>query len=235
MEPYAKYGPFYDATQGKGGGKRYLKLIQKFHPEARTVLELACGTGRILNVLSDTYDVEGLDNSRTMLRLARKKLPKTKFHHQDMARFGLKRQFDAILCPSDSINHLMRFTDWRQVFRRVARHLNPKGIFIFDINTEARLRKLAAAPPWVHEFGKNHLIMDVIARPRGVTDWDIKVFESIGRNQFTLHHEVIQEKSFPASRIRDALVSHFKRIRVIDPQRKRPSAKSDNLVFVCSI
>src|SRR6266581_41583 len=40
------------------------ELIERHHPEARTILELACGTGAILEQLQRDYEVVGLDVSR---------------------------------------------------------------------------------------------------------------------------------------------------------------------------
>jgi cyclopropane fatty-acyl-phospholipid synthase-like methyltransferase len=39
------------------------RLIRLHKPKARTLLELACGTGAILKVLAKSYDVAGLDLS----------------------------------------------------------------------------------------------------------------------------------------------------------------------------
>ena len=41
-----------------------------------------------------------------MLALARKKLPHIRFYRQNMTSFNIAKQFDAIVCLFDSINHL---------------------------------------------------------------------------------------------------------------------------------
>ena len=43
------------------------RLIRQHKPKARTLLELACGTGAILKILAKSYDVAGLDVSPQML------------------------------------------------------------------------------------------------------------------------------------------------------------------------
>ena len=65
------------------------RLIRRHKPKARTLLELACGTGAILKILAKSYDVAGLDVSPQMLALARKKLPHVRFYRKDMVRFDL--------------------------------------------------------------------------------------------------------------------------------------------------
>jgi ubiquinone/menaquinone biosynthesis C-methylase UbiE len=53
MRSYEVFAPFYDAVQGdRAEHVTYMReLIEKHHPTARTVLELACGTGSILKQL----------------------------------------------------------------------------------------------------------------------------------------------------------------------------------------
>ena len=70
FEPYTVYGHFYDATQRKPDPSQYLSLLRRFHPRAKTLLEIACGTGAHLAPLAEHYAVTGLDVSRTMLRYA---------------------------------------------------------------------------------------------------------------------------------------------------------------------
>ncbi len=233
-EPYAAYARFYDATQGSSDAADYRHLLGRHHAQARTVLELGCGTGNYLAVLADDYAVEGLDISRAMLRYARKRLPGVAFHRRDMASFEIGRHFDAVICPYDSINHLLRFEDWVRTFKAAKRHLNPKGVFVFDVNTPYRLRELAKAPPWVHAFGDNYLIMAVSLLPGGVSVWDIKVFERLKGRSYRLHHDVVRERAFDNARVLAALKSQFTTVRTYDPVKwSRAKATSRRLFYVC--
>jgi len=233
-EPYTVYGHFYDATQRKPDPSQYLNLLRKFHPRANTLLEIACGTGAHLAPLAEHYAVTGLDVSRTMLRYARKKLPEVRFHHQNMADFRLEATFDAVICPYDSINHMVRFEDWVKTFHAAKRHLNPKGVFIFDINTEYRLRDLGGLPAWARRFGENYVIMKVSVGKDGIADWDIKVFEREKRGMFRLHHEVIRERSFAHERVKRALKACFDHVWTYDLEGwSRPKATSRRLFYVC--
>src|SRR6266545_1392648 len=139
---YDKFYRFYDMVMGdRSDAARYIvNLIARHKPEAKTVLEIACGTGSILGILSASYEVTGLDRSRPMLTVARKKLPHVRLVRQDMTSFHIARRFDAIVCVFDSINHLLHFSDWRKVFRRVAVHLKVHSFFTFHSSTPGRLR-----------------------------------------------------------------------------------------------
>jgi SAM-dependent methyltransferase len=234
MPSYEIFARFYDDVMGdrSQAAEHLAELLRTANPNARNVLELGCGTGSILKPLQARYAVSGLDLSTRMLSIAREKLPRVRLLRQDMVDFEIDQRFDAIFCIFDSINHLHLFSEWKRVFARVHRHLSPGGCFIFDINTQRKLDRLIAAPPWVHQFGKNLLIMDVSAHANHLSNWNIKVFEHLNRARFVLHEENIVEVSFPLPKIMAGLRGHFTHVRVVDPDRRQPTGKSERLFFI---
>lgn len=209
------------------------KLIARHHPSARTVLELACGTGSILVHLRPEYEVTGLDVSAPMLEVATAKLPGAHLVEADMTQFELGERFDAVLCVYDSINHLLAFGQWEAVFDRAYEHLDRGGIFLFDINTERRLAALGDLPPSVHWFGDGHLlVIDVRAEGDGIVVWSIRVLEHRGDDRYLLHAEDIPEVSFPRSRIEESLRRRYRRVWAHDERRKRATAASERIHFV---
>jgi SAM-dependent methyltransferase len=236
MTSRERFGEFYDAVMGdrRAAAKQVVELIRAVKPDARSVLELGCGTGSILKCLQDAYEVSGLDISGKMLSVARKKVPRSKLFRQDMVDFRIHGRFDVIFCVFDSINHVRRFSDWKKVFARVRQHLSPGGCFIFDINTQRKLERHIAEPAWVHRFGKNILIIDVTALSNQASNWNIKVFEHLNGSRYTLHEEDIVEVSFPLPQIVAALRAQYVKVRVIDPDRNRPSARSERLFFTAN-
>jgi trans-aconitate methyltransferase len=134
LPSYDVYARFYDALEGdRTQHARYLRSLIKEHaPRARTLLELACGTGLILKQLWTHYEVTGLDLSEEMLERAAERLPGVPLFRGDMRSFELNERFDVVLCVYDSINHLLRFDDWLAVFARARDHLNDEGVFIFE-------------------------------------------------------------------------------------------------------
>ena len=209
------------------------RLIRQHKPDGKTLLELACGTGGILQILAKSYDVVGLDRSPQMLSIARKKLPQVKFFQRNMVSFDLGQKFDVIICVFDSINHVLKFADWKKIFRNAARHLQEGGLFLFDINTEAKLERLISAPTWVHKFGRNLEFINVTDGRKKITNWNIRVFEHHRGNKYGLFEEDIKEISFPVNKIKAALRKQFTNVKVIDPTERTPSTKSERLYFVC--
>jgi SAM-dependent methyltransferase len=233
---YEALAPFYDAVQGdRAEHAAYVRsLIEKHHPDAESVLELACGTGSVLKQLQPYYRVTGLDRSEPMLALAAKKVPDVRLIRGDMTQTRLDEKFDVVLCIYDSINHLLDFAQWEAVFDRAVEHLNDRGLFIFDINTEYQLATLAEQPPWTHWFDdRNLLVLDVRAGSAGMFLWGINVFEHFGDSRYELHSEDIPEISFAPPKITAALRKRFARVRTYDQRRTRPTTRSERLHFVC--
>jgi SAM-dependent methyltransferase len=235
MASYDIFGKFYDAIMGDRAEatKSLREFIRKECPKAKDILELGCGTGSVLMHLANDYEVYGLDQSKQMLSVARKKVPQARLFRQDMVRFDLPERFDVICCVFDSINHVLRFTDWKQLFASVSRHLSDGGIFIFDINTQKKLDRHIAEPAWVHQFGNNLVIIKVSDAPKHASNWNIRVFEHTKGKRFVLHEENIQEASFPMGNIVDALKVQFRKVKVVDADRSRASSASERLYFIC--
>jgi cyclopropane fatty-acyl-phospholipid synthase-like methyltransferase len=234
VSAYSSYGPFYDATQDTPDGRAYLYLLEQHHPAAKTLLELGCGTGAHLATLANRYTIAGLDISPTMLKYARERLPDVPLYQQDMAEFSVPSCFDAVIIPYDSINHLGDFENWCRTFESAKKHLDADGAFLFDVNTEFRLRELVAQPGWVRRFDEHFMIMEVKSAGESLTAWDIKIFEHQKDTTYRLHHDVIQEAAFDHERIMAALRERFREVRAYDINGwVEPTETSRRVFYVC--
>lgn len=121
-----KAWPFVSRTAGKDC------------PQARTWLDLCCGTGQLLKkVTGRGFTATGLDRSPHQLRHARRNAPKAKLVLADVRQFSLPEHYDVITCLFDSLNYILTPLGLKAAFASARRHLNPDGLFIFDMNTEA--------------------------------------------------------------------------------------------------
>lgn len=112
----------------------------------KSVLDLACGTGSMSLLLAQRgYEVLGADISEEMLTVAAQKAAQLAenapyFICQPMQRLRLPQPVDAVFCLLDSINYLTKPEDCQKTFHRVFAALQPGGVFLFDINTPAKLK-----------------------------------------------------------------------------------------------
>lgn len=110
------------------------KLLGKLAPSARTMLDVACGTGEHARYLQADHDyvVHGLDIEPAFVELARAKLPSARFWLGDMTSFDLGARFDVILCLFSSIGYLCEVTKVEEALRCFRQHLEPGGLVLVE-------------------------------------------------------------------------------------------------------
>jgi SAM-dependent methyltransferase len=151
MSVFGAYSRYYNLLykdKDYAGETEYVAgLIRKHRPDAITLLDLGCGTGRHALWFSGMgYEVTGVDLSEEMLTAARAQQislnpqPSTSsascssldFVRGDIRTVRLGRTFDVVI----SLFHVMSYQttndDLRAVFATAREHLNPGGLFIFD-------------------------------------------------------------------------------------------------------
>jgi ubiquinone/menaquinone biosynthesis C-methylase UbiE len=121
---------------------QYLKgLLDRMHFKPKTVLDVACGTGNVSEVLSrQGYEVVGIDIAPDMIEVAKSKKSRVEYYAQDMAELDLDgRKFDLAISLFDSLNYVTDVAQLAEGIRRVGEHIVDGGVFIFDVNTEYAL------------------------------------------------------------------------------------------------
>ena len=146
MSYYAALAPFYDAFMEGFPYARYGELCRQVFSAApkpvTSALDLACGTGTLSCMLAEMgYDVVACDASPEMLWEASKKKEGENplFICQNMEELDLFGTVSAALCSLDGLNHLPPQKLGR-VLARVRLFMEPGAPFLFDINTEEKLR-----------------------------------------------------------------------------------------------
>ncbi len=179
-----------------------LRLLRKHGVRRGRVLDLACGPGGWARELSRRgYDVFGVDISREMIRLARAAAPRAKFVCASMTRVELP-PCDAVTALGEAFNYLLRPSEVRRVFRRVAGALRRDGIFVFDVlEPSTRRRNFTRA----HSIGEGGLRLDsrvteYPARRRVVRE--IEVFRGGRRLVREVHRQRAYAGSELAARLR---------------------------------
>ncbi|MFI3238077.1 MAG: class I SAM-dependent methyltransferase [Lachnospiraceae bacterium] len=121
--------------------------VSTLESERDLVLDLGCGTGTLTGLLAEEgYDMIGVDLSSEMLELAISK-KEASGHNimylcQDMRELELYSTVGTILCVCDSINYVLEDEEVIETFRLVHNYLYPKGLFLFDFNTEYKYREV---------------------------------------------------------------------------------------------
>ncbi|HEX9066859.1 MAG TPA: class I SAM-dependent methyltransferase [Streptosporangiaceae bacterium] len=252
MTAYAQYARFYDQANGDRTAdiERIRSVIARYRPGAATLLELGCGTGAMLAGLTSLTGpaghlaVTGIDRSPEMLAIAASAAPAARLVRDDITTFALGTRFDVAICVFDTLNHLTTLASWQALFGRVREHLADGGLFVFDVNTTGRLRRLGQGMSFATDIGEHTLVMDVrpaTATETGGTDrggelsiWTVRVFERTEGDLFRLHREDIPELGVPLAVIRDSLACHGLDVLEMTGLDGEPGTDSSSRVFVAA-
>ena len=133
---FTRSARFYDAVYSfkdyPGESARLHGLIQERSPGARTLLDVACGTGKHLEHLQAHYQVEGVDLDPKLLEIARARVPGAPLHEGDMIDFELGRRFDAVTCLFSSIGYARTVERLERAITAMAAHLEPGGVLVVE-------------------------------------------------------------------------------------------------------
>jgi ubiquinone/menaquinone biosynthesis C-methylase UbiE len=133
---YTKSTKFYDALYSfkdyTATSKKLHALLRQLIPNAQSLLDVACGTGKHLEYLRSYYHVEGLDLNPDLLEIARGRCPGIPIHQANMVDFQLEHMFDVITCLFSSIGYVKTLKNMERTISTMARHLKPGGVVILE-------------------------------------------------------------------------------------------------------
>ncbi|MEM0915469.1 MAG: class I SAM-dependent methyltransferase [Planctomycetota bacterium] len=178
-------------------------------PDAR-VLELGCGTGRVLAPLADhcAY-IHGLDHSESMLTFCRQRLAnrgtgpdRAQVDQADVADFNLGQTFDLVTAPYRVFQCLKDDRQVAGVMSCIREHLAPGGVGVLNVFHPKHERD-AMIGSWardgeelVHSHGNNgHVIRQYERRTRVDTD-PLVIYPELVYRTYE-HDELVDEVVHP--------------------------------------
>ena len=126
------YDDYFNFLDYPAASRKLYASIQHLNPNAKTLLDVACGTGKHLECLREHFQVEGLDINPRLLEIARKRCPGVRFHLGNMMDFSLDDKFDVVTCLFLAIAYLKTLKNVELAVACMARHLRPGGILVVE-------------------------------------------------------------------------------------------------------
>ena len=155
MEAYTGFAQVYDLFMDNVPYEAWSNYVEEILAKEGIrdgiLLDLGCGTGKMTRIMAEKgFDMIGIDNSMEMLDMAREYEYDREedsgilYLLQDMREFELYGTVRAVYSACDCLNYIMEEDELLTVFRLVNNYLDPKGLFIFDMNTPYKYEHLLA-------------------------------------------------------------------------------------------
>lgn len=240
---YTTLAKYYDLIfQGKNyrNESDFIKeIVKKRNPQAKSILDVGCGTGTHLNLLKDNFDVlHGVDLNPEIIKEAKKKSLKIKYTVGGMVDFKLKRSFDVLISLYSVFNYNLTLGDAKMTLVNFKKHLNPRGLLILALytptNTEKQISLHMGKKAGVEVAKINQYSMDEETKIE-TSNFLVLLKDKNGVNFFTEPDH--KYRIYEVNEFTDLLKkAEFRRINVFDNfTEKSISKKTEYPIFVASL
>ncbi len=214
MQAYTSFAEVYDIFMDNIPYEEWAdyldEMLKEYHIPNNMVLELGCGTGNMTELLaSKGYDMIGVDNSEVMLEIAMEKRQKSGhdilYLLQDMQAFELYGTVGGIVSVCDSINFVTDEKELKEVFSLVNNYLDPRGIFVFDFNTEYKYRELLGDRVIAEEREECSFIWDNYYSPEDkMNEYQLTLFVQSNEDKdlYRRYQEVHYQRAYTLEKIK---------------------------------
>ncbi|MBQ7580953.1 MAG: methyltransferase domain-containing protein [Clostridia bacterium] len=237
---YDFFASFYDELTGDVRYDEYAlyvdRIIKEYCPDAKIVLDAACGTGSMTVRLAKLgYDMIGVDQSIGMLDVAKNKSDdRVLYLCQDLTQLDLYGTIDACVCALDSFNHIESEGKLLEAFKKISLFTVEGGIFIFDLNTLYKHREILSDNTFVYDLDDVYCVWQNFYNPDDSSvDIELDFFEKQG-DVYRRYFESFSEFYYDDETVKDLLeqsgfelVGHFDNLSF-----EKPTGDSERTVFI---
>lgn len=243
MEAYTSFAQVYDLFMDNIPYKEWCEyvtgLLQEYGIKDGLVLDLGCGTGSLTELLAEKgYDMIGVDNSEDMLQTAMEKRGESGrdilYLMQDMREFELYGTVRAVVSICDCMNYILDYEDMVQVFRLVNNYLDPKGIFIFDLNSVYKYESVLGDSTIAEDREDCSFIWDnYYDRETGINEYCLSLFIRQEEDLYRKYTENHYQRAYTLEQVKAAIeAAGMEFITAYDAFTKAPVKGDSERIYV---
>lgn len=260
MNEYESYGDFayiYDELMDNTPYEEWTEiicgLIEKYgvskpcrdskdvlESERNLVLDLGCGTGTLTEMMYDKgYDMIGIDSSEAMLEVAMEKRfesgSEILYLNQDMRKLEMYSTVGTVISVCDSVNYILDEDELVTTFSLVNNYLYPKGIFIFDFNTDYKYREVIGDRTIAENRDDCSFIWEnTYANETGINEYNLTVFVEEEDGLFRRFNELHYQRGYTVEQMKSIVEkSGMEILEIIDSDtHKEVTATSERIYIV---
>ena len=156
------------------------------------------------------FDMIGVDCSGEMLEIAQEKKCESGldilYLEQDMREFELYGTVRAVVSVCDSLNYILEDEELVKVFRLVNNYLDPGGIFLFDLNTIDKYRKIGDTTIAENREEGSFIWDNYYDEDEDINEYQLTIFLREGDGDlYRKYEEVHYQRGYELERIKELL------------------------------
>lgn len=184
-EGYSALAEHYDSLMSDFDYAKTAEFILAESVGAKTVLDLACGTGRMTILLKKAgLNSEGVDSSVEMLSKAFENMREEglviPFAQGKLQNFSFHKTYDLVTVVCDGLNYLSQ-KEMAASFRCISSHLSHGGKLIFDVSSPFKLINVLGNNFFYEDYDDKTLFWtNKLAKNKNYVDMTISLFTKKG-------------------------------------------------------
>lgn len=125
---------------------------------------------------------------------------------QDMREFELYGTIRAVVSICDSMNYITEYEDLVEVFRLVNNYLDPKGVFIFDLNTLYKYRELLGEQTIAENREEGSFIWEnYFDEESRINEYDLTLYIKEDQGLYRRYEENHYQRAYELEEVKTAL------------------------------
>ncbi len=255
------YDLFMDNVPYEEWSRYVISLLKEEKIENGLVLDLGCGTGKMTRLLAAAgYDMIGIDYSEDMLEIAREYQYdqsaledvgladidseessdgteadiKILYLQQDMREFELYGTVRAVISICDSMNYILEEDELLRVFKLVNTYLDPKGVFIFDLNTRYKYEELLGETTIAENREESSFIWEnYFDEEEGINEYDLTLFIQEAGGLYRKYEETHYQKVYDLDTVKCLLEeAGMEFVAAYDAFTKEPVKEDSERIYI---
>lgn len=242
MEAYSGFAEVYDLFMDNVPYEEWceylVSLLKEYNVSDGLILDMGCGTGSVSEILSkEGYDMIGIDNSDEMLNIAIKKKMESGndilYLNQDMREFELYGTVKAVVSICDSMNYITEDEDMIQVFRLVNNYLDPKGVFIFDMNTIFKYKNIGESTIAENREESSFIWENFYYEDECINEYDLTIFIKDEDNKYLKFKENHIQRAYTLEEIKEFITeAGMEFVCAYDAFTKMPVKEDSERIYI---
>ena len=221
--------------------KYIIGLLNEYGISEGLMLDLGCGTGKLTRLLAKAgFDMIGVDNAEEMLEIAREagyedeNVPDILYLLQDMREFELYGTVRAVVSICDSMNYILEEEDLLTVFKLVNNYLDPKGLFIFDLNTIYKYRELLGETTISENREEGSFIWDnYFDEEEQINEYDLTLFIREEGDLYRKYEETHYQRAYELETVKNLIEqAGMEFVAAYDAFTKEPVKADSERIYV---